>query len=112
MPIRTQSFALNSIAFSRFLSGFDYCIDFPSKLLGRLRAPIPRRSINLPCPKPGHPDELSKFGKQSYSHEGKAIRARRLTRQGDHAFLPARSSRALPCTGGNAVWSSGSHKPL
>ena len=31
--------------FCRFWAGFDYCIDFSSKLLGRLRAPIPRRSV-------------------------------------------------------------------
>ena len=31
--------------FCKFRAGFDYCIDFCSKLLGRRRAPIPRRSI-------------------------------------------------------------------
>ena len=45
IPIRTWSFELNSISFCKFRAGFDYCIDFCSKLLGRLRAPIPRRSI-------------------------------------------------------------------
>ena len=45
ISIRTLDFELNSISFCKFRAGFDYCIDFSSKLLGRLRAPIPRRSI-------------------------------------------------------------------